>query len=641
MHVPDEVLGYTLGEALGSGAMGKVFRARRPGGGPERAIKLVPMASLWPQEVQRLEREMGFTRGLSHRNLLTVYDAGVVEGYFAIVMDLLDGGTAESFINAPPDWVTVVRVLRMTALGLEHAWRVGHLIHRDIKPANILLNRDRGRVVRAVVGDFGLARESGAAEGLTLTRTGVIMGTPWYIAPEQARGDRDLDHRVDQYALGATLYHLLCGVPPFQGRTATECILAHLQEPPPRLRPRQPGVPPALGTIIATCLAKDRDRRFPDHAAVVRALSAVLDGAGQREITDIIQRPFAMPSSPATARWTRPRLGAPTPATEIPALPAIPAPAPIVITAEDQQAPEEPQDPAITHPVVVQPYSLADGTAIDRYHRIEAPLGRGGMGEVYRVHDHFLGRRLAMKILPVGADAQTVERFRAEANAIASVTHPAFPSFAGNGVFEDRDYLYMEIIAGLDLREVLRRDGALPEAQVVPMAIAVADALEDGFRRCGLVHRDIKPHNLILSDDPRTPIRVVDLGLAAYFAAPDPDDFTGKPLAYLDDGHGGRSVGTPAYMSPEQCRGEAPTPSMDIYAIGATLFHLLTNRTVYEGGGAMAIIARQMSSPVPEVPAEAPVSSGLRDIIHRCLQKSPADRYATHADLAAALRALG
>jgi len=156
-----------------------------------------------------------------------------------------------------------------------------------------------------------------------------------------------------------------------------------------------------------------------------------------------------------------------------------------------------------------------------------------------------------------------------------------------------------------------------------------------------LVHRDIKPHNLVLGDDERTPVRIVDLGLAAYFAAPDPDDFTGQSNAYRDDEHAGKPVGTPAYMSPEQCRGEPATPAMDIYAIGATLFHLLAGRAMYTEKSAMALVAMQLSGPVPELPPELPISRGMRNIIDRCLQKSPNKRFASYRDLLAALKGLG
>ena len=625
--------------------MGVVHAAQR-GDGPIRAIKLVPIGMGASQETRRLQREISLTSRMSHRNLLTILESGIVGNHFAIVMEYLNGGAADAFIAEPTPWQTVLRVMRMAALGLDHAWRHGRMIHRDIKPANILLMKDNERIVRAVVGDFGLARETGGAEGMTLTKTGMILGTPWYIAPEQAQGERDIDHRADQYALGASLYHLLCGVPPFGGKTATDCIIAHLRDPIPRFRPRQSDVPQAIGRIIATCLAKDREERFPDHGALVTALSAVIDGADQQHITAIIQRPRTdRIASPSTARWSRPGSsrntppggaatilmdGNKTPSTELPiqAVPAHP------IRFRDDAIEE------VLAEVSDEAYSLAVGTQIDEYHVIEAPLGRGGMGEVYRLRDQFLGRHLAMKILPPSASADTERKFRDEGNALASLTHPAFPAYAGAGTFEGRDYVLMEILEGTDLRALLRRDGPMSESKALHIAQVLCDALADGFRRCGLVHRDIKPHNLIQSDDERTPIRIVDLGLAAYFAAPDVEDFTGQASAYREDDHAGKPVGTPAYMSPEQCRGETATPAMDIYAIGATLFHLLSGRTMYQETSAMALVAMQLSGPVPELPRDVRVSAALRSIITRCLQKDPAKRFASYRDLRAALNAV-
>ncbi len=642
--VPERPLGYTLGACLGRGAMGVVYAAQRDNG-PVRAIKLVPLALGASQEARRLQREVTLTSRLSHRNLLTILESGVVGAHFAIVMEYLNGGAADAFIARPTPWQTVVRVMRMAAQGLDHAWRTGHMIHRDIKPANILLMREEERIVRAVVGDFGLARESGGAEGMTLTKTGMILGTPWYIAPEQAQGERDLDHRCDQYALGASLHHMLCGAPPFGGKTPTDCIIAHLHDPVPRFKPRENTAPEALGTIIATCMAKDRADRFPDHAALVMALSAVIDGADQDHITSIISKPTTDRITKSTSRWTRPTTArfARGSSGELPTVSATPGtdlPLPVVTLDTLAQPPKDEAIEAVLVEESESQFTLAIGTQIDEYHIIDATLGRGGMGEVYRLKDQFLGRHLAMKILPPGADATTLEKFRDEGNALASLTHPAFPAYAGAGVFADRHYVLMEILQGTDLRAVIREKGPMSEAQVIPIARCLVEALSDGFRRCGLVHRDIKPHNLVLGDDERTPVRIVDLGLAAYFAAPDPDDFTGQSNAYREDEHAGKPVGTPAYMSPEQCRGEAATPAMDVYSIGATLFHLLSGKTMYTEKSAMGLVAMQLSGPIPDLPSYLPISRGMRTIIHRCLQKNPTKRFVSYRDLAAALAGL-
>lgn len=621
--------------------MGTVYAARK-GDGPVRAMKLVPLPFGATQEARRLQREMDLTCRLTHRNLLGILESGIVGEQFAIAMEYFNGGAADGFIANPTPWATIGRVVRMAAQGLEAAWVNERMIHRDIKPANILLMREGDRIVRAAVGDFGLARESGGAEGMTLTKTGMILGTPWYIAPEQAQGERDIDHRADQYALGATLYHLMCGVPPFGGKTPTDCLIAHLRDPLPPFRPRDPATPAAFGSIIATCMAKDRNRRFPDHGTLVAALSAALDGADRDHITTIIHKPRTDRIGVGSARWTRPpttgrhtRPGQTTP----PSQPATsPTPGSLAVAGDDYLPKEDPFEEApVEAPAAPSPYSLAIGTRIDEYHVIDATLGRGGMGEVYRLRDEFLGRHMAMKILPAGADAATTRRFRDEGNALASLTHPAFPAYTGGGIFEGRTYVMMEILAGTDLREVLRQEGPLPESRVLPIARFLVAALADGFHRCGLVHRDLKPHNLVLGTDEQVPVRIVDLGLAAYYAAPDVEDFSGRPTTYAEDEHAGKPVGTPAYMSPEQCRGLPPTPAMDIYAIGATLFHLLSGQTVYQEGNAMALMTKQISGPVPELPTTLHLSRALRGIVHRCLQKDPSKRFASHQDLAQAL----
>jgi eukaryotic-like serine/threonine-protein kinase len=267
---------YTLGEKLGAGGMGVVYRAthamlRRP-----TAVKLLPPESAGELSIRRFEREVQLTASLTHPNTVAIFDYGRTrDGVFYYAMELLDGIDLAALVGAdgPQPAARVRHMLRQVLGALQEAHGVG-LIHRDIKPANIILCQRGGvRDVVKVV-DFGLVKDVEAAPGASLTNVDTIAGTPQYLSPEAITSPRQIDARADIYALGAVGYFLLTGAPVFEGATAVEVCSHHLHTapPPPSRRLGRP-VPPALERLILSCLEKDPSRR-PQSA---RALSQSLD----------------------------------------------------------------------------------------------------------------------------------------------------------------------------------------------------------------------------------------------------------------------------------------------------------------------------------------------------------------------------
>ena len=269
---------YTLGEKLGEGGMGIVYRAehemlRRP-----TAIKLLPPGRAGEDSLKRFEREVQQTARLTNPHTVSIYDYGrTPDGLFYYVMEYLDGIDLEDLVreSGPVQPGRAVRILRQVCAALAEAHGIG-LIHRDIKPANIFLCERGGIPDIAKVLDFGLVREITAAADARLTAENVVHGTPQYIAPEAIRNADSIDARSDLYALGAVGYFLLTGTPVFSGRGALEVIHHHLQTPPEPLSKRlgRP-VPPKLEAVIMSCLAKNPDDR-PESA---RALAAALHAA--------------------------------------------------------------------------------------------------------------------------------------------------------------------------------------------------------------------------------------------------------------------------------------------------------------------------------------------------------------------------
>jgi len=267
---------YVLGEELGAGGMGVVYRAehallRRP-----TAVKLLPPDRAGQAAIARFEREVQITGELTHPNTVAVYDYGrTPEGIFYYAMEYLDGADLERFVERhgalPADRVRYL--VRQVAASLAEAHARG-LIHRDVKPSNLILcKRGLERDFMKVV-DFGLARDFDAG-GLELTSAGQLVGTPLYVSPEQITNPGGVGPSSDLYALGAVTYFLLTATPPFRGKTAVEVCAGHLHSPveSPSARLGAP-VPPDLERLVLDCLAKEPSARPKDALEFIERLDA-------------------------------------------------------------------------------------------------------------------------------------------------------------------------------------------------------------------------------------------------------------------------------------------------------------------------------------------------------------------------------
>lgn len=260
--------------------------------------------------------------------------------------------------------------------------------------------------------------------------------------------------------------------------------------------------------------------------------------------------------------------------------------------------------------------------------QVEGRLGEGGMGEVVLAHDRLLRRRVSIKVLkPYLADDPVARtRFEREARAAAGLHHPNVVVI--HDIFADlpRPLFVMELVEGHSLQESLAKHGALPPEEAIRIGTAVADALEAAHAR-GIIHRDVKPANVLLGDDGA--IKVADFGIA--WAQP------WTPLSGDATVHG-----TPHYYSPEQARGERVEPRSDIYSLGVVLFEMLAGRVPFDGPSPVAVGLKHVNEEPPPIGDLVPgVTPALAAIVHRCLAKDPSSRFSTASEVAAGLRASG
>jgi len=259
---------YDIESEIGRGGMAVVYQATDVRLRRRVAIKVLPPELAFRPDVRsRFLREAQTAAQLSHPDIVPIYSVDEQNGLVFFVMALVEGESlAARFSRGPLEIEDARRILAEVADALAYAHAHG-VIHRDIKPDNILLDRDSGH---ALVTDFGIARAAEADS--RLTATGITVGTPAYMSPEQGMGDRDVDGRSDIYSLGVVAYQVLTGSLPFRANNTPAMIMKHVSETPRPVRELRRDVPPALAAAIERALAKDPDDRFPDAAAFRDAL---------------------------------------------------------------------------------------------------------------------------------------------------------------------------------------------------------------------------------------------------------------------------------------------------------------------------------------------------------------------------------
>jgi serine/threonine protein kinase len=625
------------------GGMGDVYLAATTGiEGAERAciVKTVRRDHIHDGSfLARFLDEARVQAQLQHPGVAQVLEAATDEnGEPFTVVEYVEGRSLSDArqraiqVGVRIGWVDAVAMAIEMAQALAHVHeRAGAdgsplgIVHRDLSPQNVML----GYAGEVKLIDFGTARGHNRR---CHTVAGVVFAKPGYVAPEIARQQTG-DGRIDLYALGVMLWELCAG-----RRFLTGDPQRHLDDAAegrlsiPEIA-HECGAPRELDEVIGRLTRNDPDERYARAGLAVPALASLLSSAPQGEAGErgvrariaILMRRL-WPHEPGRSRGEFARLL--REARE---------------TLDGQGRPSETPDAGPVTEAIAQRMAPSDPAQLaGTPYRLGRKIGEGASGVVYEAEHVELGRRVAVKVLGIEhASAQdSLERFRSEARSVARLSHPNLVQLHDLGKSLDgRVYLAMDLCEGETLDARLR-SGAVGWREAAGIAIEVACALE-AAHAAGLVHRDIKPQNLMLArsatDRSAPPVlKLLDFGLATALTEGEGRRSSAKERAL----HGFAVFGTPEYMAPEQVAGEAVDGRADIYALGCVLYEMLTGARAFDGSSSVVVMGKQLrETPMPprvRAPSRK-IPAAVEAVAVRAMAKDRDTRFQSASSMRAAL----
>jgi serine/threonine protein kinase len=624
-HPHARVGGFEIVEVLSEKDRSSVYKARDTAMNRMVVLKLLPPdMARDPQWSERFRREVEIAARLVHPNIAAAYGAGTLDGRPYLTMEYIDGMSLGERLeregNLPEK--SAWSIAREVVKGLAFADLMG-VLHRDVKPENIVFGLD-GKVK---IIDMGFSKVRG--ESQELTAEGTTVGTPFYISPEQARGETKLDIRSDLYSLGCTVYQMLTGAVPFYHENFLEVMRDHTRAPRPDPRTVLPEICEGSARLVIRMLSIDKSRRLrPDD------LLAEIDAL--------------LPQLPEPVDFVRPEILVDASHTAQSA----------AIKGDPELAPERPKELKAVVPGLFQSamccaieLGLLSSSQVESLRNqrarleqvgISAPvgatlLGRGylklpqleqlcallrqrGYGKpstqaprelrfdvynilrvlsskehsiVYLAHNRVMKRDVALRVLPkaIAADADRMARFDREVQLLAKLVHPNIATAYESGQFNGCPFMSTEFVDGITLAERLEREGHLSERIAWKVALEVAKGLAFASQH-GIVHRDIKPDNIICGFDGQ--VKIIDFGLSK---TDETNDLTVQ----------GTTVGTPWYIAPEQARGtKSLDPRSDIYSLGCTIFQMLTGALPFYNDQFFEVMRAHTEAPRPDPRQIAP-----------------------------------
>src|SRR5579864_5932170 len=548
---------YEIIKMLGEGGMGTVYKAKDRELDRLVALKLIrPEYANHPETIRRFKQELILARQVTHRNVIRIFDLGLADGLKFITMDFVEGRDLSKIISekGKSSVSGACDIVRQICSGLEAAHNEG-VVHRDLKPQNIMLD-SQGRVFLM---DFGLAR---SMELVGMTRTGALIGTPTYMSPEQARGEK-ADVRTDIFALGVIFYELLTGKRPYKDEPMMATLVRRTKElatPPVEV---EPSVPQSVSDIVMKCLQIKADLRYQNAEEMLHDLNLVL-----------------------------------------------PAPSSSSHSAS----------------MLSGPQAFSSGSFFGPRYRIESLLGEGGMGKVYKAQDGELRRTVALKLVrpELASDPSSMDRLKQEILLASKVSHKNILRIHDLGDVGGLKFISMAYVDGKDLHQIIAAEGKLPVPRALRITRQLCLALEAAHSE-GVIHRDLKPQNVLVDKDDQ--VYVSDFGLAKSLEV-----HTSMLTAT------GEVSGTPRYMSPEQVESGLVDHRSDLYSLGLILYEMVTADLPFQSDSVMqAMFQRVTQSPKSPKVVNPDLPDYLVNIIMRCLDKDPDQRYQHARDILADL----
>jgi serine/threonine protein kinase len=582
----DRVGPYRIVRHVAAGSMGTVYQATDALG---VMVALKVLSGYDDELLKRFEREGRMLQRVLHPNVVRALGQGVdsERGVAYLACEYVPGRDLQALLaRVRAGRLSVgeaLFVLERCARGLAALHREG-LIHRDIKLSNVLVTQ-RGEVKLI---DFGVALATDTSK--RLTQHGVVMGTPSYLAPEVWR-EEAWTPAADLYALGCVTFRLLTGQAVFPRKTIREVLQAHCASPPPRVRDLASDVPEALSQLIDRLLSKSPTAR-PTALELIENLQA----AGLVESTERVASQWGQGQVGYDSRWERPA-----------------------------------SQSGSSHGNVVTDSvrESLGGFRIGPY-QVKRRLGKGSMGDVFLAKHTELNKNFAVKVLSdsLVSDGTALARFQREmASLIELNEHPGVVSVHHAGRLPSgRPFYAMDYVGGTSLAQAFAR--GLEREAGLDLIDQLADALGFAHAR-GLVHRDVKPQNVIVTPD--RVAKLLDFGLVKAIHG------EGERLT-----HTGEILGTPSYMAPEQvdhAKGVVG-PWTDVFGLGALLYELLAGKGLRHGKSSLqvytALLKEEPTLPVSKAADDVPVA--LAEVCERAIAPRPEDRYPNAREFLQALR---
>ena len=619
--VPRALGRLLLLKLIARGGMGDVFLAATTGiEGAERAVVVKTVRRDHIHDGSFLARFLDEARvqsQLNHPGVAQVLEATTDEnGEPFTVVEHVEGRSLADVRQRAMNLGTRVAWPEAVSIALEMAQALSHvherlgpdgtplgIVHRDLSPQNVMI----GYAGEVKLIDFGTARGHNRR---CHTVAGVVFAKPGYVAPEIARQQVG-DGRIDVYALGIMLWELVTGRRYLTGEPQT-----HLEQAAagtlivPRIA-AEVGAPAQLDVVIDRLTVSDPEKRYTGATAateLARVLSeAPTPKAGERGIRARVAQLMRslFPNEPGRSRSDFARL--------------------LSEARKLSPKPEAtPSAPGVSLKVAEHMNGeggLLPGTS----YRLVRRIGEGASGTVWAAEHTELGRTFAIKVLAPehGSSPGPLERFRREARVLAALSHPNLAYLHDFGrALDGRMFLVMELLEG----ETLDVGGRRPWRECLELGMQIASALE-AAHSAGLVHRDLKPHNLFLTKTGT--VKLLDFGVAV--ALSDAGEAE-KPRGFA-------IFGTPEYMAPEQISGEPVDGRADLYALGCVLYELMTGERPFEGPSSVVVLGKQLrEEPIAPRARVNEIPSRAEAIVLRALCKQPAERYASAAEMRAAMK---